>query len=487
MIYQFILNIYLLALFVVGIFSLEAMYLTYKFWRGRKNNLFKKDADYLPKVTVQLPIYNELYVAERLIQNVCALDYPREKLHIQVLDDSDDATEDICTTQVMKFKERGYNISLIKRKVRSGFKAGALREGLISAEGEYIAIFDADFLPPPDFLKKTVSLFIDPTIGMVQTRWDHLNENYSMLTQVQAFGLAGHFIVEQNGRNSAGYFMNFNGTAGIWRKSCIEDAGNWQDDTLTEDLDLSYRAQMKGWRFIFLNDVVTPAELPAEINALKSQQYRWTKGAVETARKILPKLWRSDLPFKIKLHSTLHLTNNFVYPFILILALLNLPLILIKKHIPESEIFFIIFTFFLLSFCASFLFYAISQKSLYKDWKKRMLLFPVFMSGSMGFSINNTKAVIQGLLKYETPFIRTPKYELIGRNGSFFGKKYGISSNKMVIVEILMSLYSCLGVVIAVYYFEIGIIPFMLMFFAGFSLIGYLSIKHHLTIKHGRA
>jgi cellulose synthase/poly-beta-1,6-N-acetylglucosamine synthase-like glycosyltransferase len=487
MIYQFILNIYLFALFVVGIFSLEAMYLTYKFWRGRKNNLFKKDADYLPKVTVQLPIYNELYVAERLIQNVCALDYPREKLHIQVLDDSDDATEDICTTQVMKFKELGYNISLIKRKVRSGFKAGALREGLISAEGEYIAIFDADFLPPPDFLKKTVSLFIDPTIGMVQTRWDHLNENYSMLTQVQAFGLAGHFIVEQNGRNSAGYFMNFNGTAGIWRKSCIEDAGNWQDDTLTEDLDLSYRAQMKGWRFIFLNDVVTPAELPAEINALKSQQYRWTKGAVETARKILPKLWRSDLPFKIKLHSTLHLTNNFVYPFILILALLNLPLILIKKHIPESEIFFIIFTFFLLSFCASFLFYAISQKSLYKDWKKRMLLFPVFMSGSMGFSINNTKAVIQGLFKYETPFIRTPKYELIGSNGSFFGKKYGISSNKMVIVEILMSLYSCLGVVIAVYYFEIGIIPFMLMFFAGFSLIGYLSIKHHLTLKHGGA
>jgi len=486
MIYQFILNIYLFALIVVGIFSLEAMYLTYKFWQGRKKNLFKQDTNYLPKVTVQLPIYNELYVVERLIQSVCALDYPRENLHIQVLDDSDDSTVDICSNQVMKFKEQGFNISLINRKVRSGFKAGALKEGLNSAEGEFIAIFDADFLPPPDFLRKTVSLFIDPTIGMVQTRWDHLNENYSMLTQTQAFGLAGHFIVEQNGRNSAGYFMNFNGTAGVWRKSCIEDAGNWQYDTLTEDLDLSYRAQMKGWKFIFLNDVVTPAELPAEINALKSQQYRWTKGAVETARKILPKLWRSDLSIKIKIHSTFHLTNNFVYPFILILALLNLPLIIVKNHIPESEIFFMIFAFFLLSFGASFLFYAISQKALYKDWKKRMLLFPVFMSGSMGFSINNTKAVIQGLFKLKTPFIRTPKYELIGTNGSFFGKKYGISTDKMVIIEILMSLYSFLGVVVAIYYFEIGIIPFMLMFFAGFSLIGYLSIKHHLTLKYGR-
>jgi cellulose synthase/poly-beta-1,6-N-acetylglucosamine synthase-like glycosyltransferase len=486
MIYQFILNIYLFALIIVGLFSLEAIFLTYKYWRGRKKNCLTLNTDFFPKVTVQLPIYNELYVAERLIQAVCSLDYPPEKLQIQVLDDSDDATTDICTKEVLKFKKRGYNISLKRRKERLGFKAGALKEGLKSAEGELVAIFDADFLPPSDFLKRTVSLFVDSTVGMVQTRWDHLNENFSMLTRTQAFGLAGHFVVEQNGRNSAGYFINFNGTAGIWRKSCIEDSGNWQDDTLTEDLDLSYRAQMKGWKFIFLNSVVTPAELPAEINALKSQQYRWTKGAVETARKILPKLWKSNLPLKIKLHSTLHLTNNFVYPFILVLALLNLPIILIKKHVPESEIFFIIFAFFLLSFGASFLFYALSQKSLYKDWKKRMLLFPVFMSGSMGFSINNTRAVIQGLFKLRTPFIRTPKYELIGTRGSFSRKKYGISIDKMVVVEILMSLYSCLGVVIAVYYFEIGIIPFMLMFFAGFSLIGYLSIKHHLNLKYGR-
>jgi hypothetical protein len=243
---------------------------------------------------------------------------------------------------------------------------------------------------------------------------------------------------------------------------------------------------MKGWKFVFLTDVVTPAELPAEINALKSQQYRWTKGAVETALKILPSLWKSRASLKLKIHSTLHLTNNLVYPFILVLAILNLPLIIIKNKIPESGVFFVIFSFFLLSFAGSFLFYALSQKTLHKDWKKRMLLFPVFMSGSMGFSINNTKAVIQGLFKIRTPFIRTPKYKLIGNKGTFFGKNYKISWDKMVLFELFMSIYSCIGLVIAIYYFELGIIPFMSMFFAGFSLIGYLSIKHHLGLKYRR-
>lgn len=486
MLYEFVLNIYLVALFVVGVFSLEAIFLAYKFWQSRKSIQVKNKKEYQPAVTVQLPIYNEQYVAERLIKSVCSLDYPIEKLQIQVLDDSDDITKDICAEQVDNFKAQGYNISLIQRDNRQGFKAGALREGLKTASGELIAIFDADFLPPSDFLKNTVSIFWDSKIGMVQTRWDHLNEDYSMLTRAQSFGLAGHFVVEQNGRNSAGYFMNFNGTAGMWRKTCIEESGNWQDDTLTEDLDLSYRAQMKGWKFIFLTDVVTPAELPAEINALKSQQYRWTKGAVETARKILPQLWKSKLPLSIKIHSTMHLTNNFVYPFILLLALLNLPIIIIKNNFPESGVFFVIFSFFLLSFGGSFLFYALSQKTLYKNWIKRMFLFPVFMSGSMGFSINNTKAVLQALFRKKTPFIRTPKYEMIGKKGSFLGKEYGIFMDRMVLMELFMAIYSCLSLVIAIYYFEIGIIPFLLMFFAGFSVIGYLSIKHHLNLKYGR-
>ena len=323
--------------------------------------------------------------------------------------------------------------------MRTGFKAGALREGLQYANGELIAFFDADFVPGPNFLRLTVPLFKDGKVGMVQTRWEHLNEEYSLLTKAQAFGLAGHFVIEQTGRNSAGYFINFNGTAGVWRKTCIEDAGNWQADTLTEDLDLSYRAQLRGWKFLFLNDVVTPSELPAEINSLKSQQYRWTKGAVETARKILPKLWKSKLPLKLKIHSTFHLTSNFVYPFILVLALLNLPLVLIKNSIPDSKVYFVIFAFFVISFWASFIFYAISQKTLYHDWKKRLLLFPVFMSGSMGFSINNTRAVLAGLLNLRTPFIRTQKYRLMGKGGSFGNKSYRIRMDKTVIFEILMA------------------------------------------------
>ena len=486
MIQQIILNTYLAALVIVGLFSLEAIYLAYKYWQGRKMNILKDSFDFLPTVTVQLPLYNERYVAERLIESVCEIDYPRDKLQIQVLDDSTDQTRDICLERIKFFKEQGFNISHIHRDLRTGFKAGALREGSQHATGELIAIFDADFIPGKDFLHQTIHLFKDEKVGMVQTRWDHLNENYSMLTRVQAFGLSGHFAIEQNGRNAAGYFINFNGTAGIWRKSCIEDAGNWQDDTLTEDLDLSYRAQLKGWKFIFLNDVVTPSELPAEINALKNQQYRWTKGAIETARKILPLVWKSELPLNIKIHSTLHLTNNFVYPFILILAILNLPVILIKKQSMELEIYYFIFAFFMISFSASFLFYALSQRSLYKDWKKRMLLFPVFMSGSMGFSINNTRAVIEALVKKRTPFIRTPKYQLIGQSGSFFKKHYRISLDKMVFVEILMAVYSCFGVLVAIYHIEIGIIPFMLMFFAGFSLIGYLTIKDYFLIKYRR-
>jgi len=480
MINSILLNIYFLALLVVGIFSLEAIYLTIKFLKGHKPKYRKFGTKKIPHVTIQLPVYNELYVARRLIASVCNLDYPKDKLEIQVLDDSDDETGTICRTEVSRFKKQGIDITYLHRTDRQGYKAGALKEGLEKAKGEFIAIFDADFTPPEDFLFKTIGYFNDDRVGMVQTRWDHLNEEYSMITKAQAFGLAGHFVVEQNGRNAAGLFINFNGTAGMWRKSCIEDAGNWQADTLTEDLDLSYRAQMKGWKFLFLNDVVTPSELPAEINALKSQQYRWTKGAIETARKILPQLWKSKLPLQQKIHATFHLTNNMVYPFILVLALLNLPVVLLKVSVPESEIYFAIFSFFLVSFVSSFIFYGISLKYIYKDWKKRVLLFPMFMSGSMGFSINNTRAVLEGLFKYRTPFIRTPKYKLTGRKGSFGGKKYHISLDKMVIIELFMTIYSSIGIVIAFYYLEFGIIPFMFMFCSGFGVISYLSIKHHL-------
>jgi len=480
MLNSIVLNAYLISLFVVGIFSIEAAYLIYNYLKRKKVQIKDSSTDDLPFVTVQLPIYNEIYVAERLLDSVCALDYPKDKLEVQVLDDSTDETKEICANLVKIYKTKGFNINTIYRENREGFKAGALRYGLTKAKGEFVAIFDADFLPEKNFLLNTINYFKDKKIGMVQTRWEHLNEEYSYLTKAQAFGLAGHFIVEQNGRNNAGLFINFNGTAGIWRKTCIEDAGNWQDDTLTEDLDLSYRAQLKGWKFLFLNDVVTPSELPAEVNALKSQQYRWTKGAIETALKILPKVWKSKIPLKIKLHSTFHLTNNFVYPFIFILALLNLPLIMIKNTLPESKIYFFIFSFFLISFLISFIFYAISQKMIYKDWIKRLFIFPIFMSGTMGFSINNSRAVLSALFNKKTPFVRTPKYHMTGNNGKLNFKIYKTRIDKMVMLEIIMAIYSLVSVGVAFYYLEIGIIPFMMMFFFGYSLIAYLSIKHYL-------
>jgi cellulose synthase/poly-beta-1,6-N-acetylglucosamine synthase-like glycosyltransferase len=480
MLNSIIINIYLFALMIIGIFSLEAAYLIFNYLIRNKTNLKYTALENLPLITVQLPIYNEIYVAERLINAVCSLSYPKDKLEIQVLDDSTDETKNICEKLVKKYKSTGINIELIYRKYRTGFKASALRNGLSKANGEFVAIFDADFMPEKNFLLNTINYFEDKKVGMVQTRWEHLNEEFSFLTRTQAFGLAGHFVIEQVGRNKAGLFINFNGTAGIWRKVCIEDAGNWQEDTLTEDLDLSYRAQLKGWKFVFLNDVVTPSELPAEVNALKNQQYRWTKGSIETAIKLLPKVWRSNIPAKLKIHSTFHLTNNFVYPFILILALLNLPLIMIKNTIPDTKIYFFIFSFFLVSFLISFVFYAISQRMIYKDWIKKLFIFPIFMSGSMGFSINNSKAVMAALMKRKSSFERTPKYHLTGKQGTLSFKLYKPRFDNMVLFEIIMAIYSLIGLGVAFYYLEIGIIPFMMMFFFGYSIIAYLSIKHYL-------
>lgn len=476
-----ILNAYLVALTVVGLFSIEAAYLIFHYLRQKKDAGLNIDPDYAPIVTIQLPVYNELYVAKRLIQSVGQLDYPKDKLEIQVLDDSTDQTTEICKKQVAILNEKGIDATYIHRTIRTGYKAGALRHGLEQAKGDLVAIFDADFTPEPHFLKRTVKYFSDSSIGMVQTRWEHMNEDYSLLTKAQAFGLAGHFIIEQNGRNSAGYFINFNGTAGVWRKDCIRDAGNWQDDTLTEDLDLSYRAQLKGWKFLFLNDVSTPSELPAEVNALKSQQFRWTKGAIETAIKILPKVWTSSLPLKLKWHSTFHLTNNMVYPFILLLGILNTPLIFIKNEVHDQGVYFFIFSFFLVSFGVSFLFYSLAQRGIYSDWKQRMVMFPLFMSGSMGFSINNSRAVFEALLRRKSPFIRTPKYKLSGKSGAIRGKVYHMALDKTVVFELIMAVYSLFGLMVALYYWELGIVPFMFMFFCGYSLVGYMSIKHYFN------
>lgn len=476
-----ILGAYVFSLSILFLFGSHGFVMIYYYFKNKdKRPVGKTLLDDKPMVTVQLPVYNELYVVERLIDAVCALDYPKDRLEIQVLDDSTDETVDVIAAAVAAKRELGFDIVQVRRPERVGFKAGALRYGMDSAKGEFLAIFDADFVPRPGFLNETLRHFTDERIGMVQTRWEHLNNEFSLLTRAQGIALDGHFVIEQQVRNKSGFFINFNGTAGVWRRSCIEDAGNWEADTLTEDLDLSYRAQLRGWRFVFLNDVTSPAELPSEINALKSQQFRWTKGAIETARKILPRVWKAKLPLRVKLQSTVHLTNNLVFPFILLTGILNVPLVFIK-HSGRHETFFAFMSIFVLAFISSFLFYLYSQKDVYTDWKKRIFLFPLFMSGSMGFSVNNTRAVLEGLLNRKSAFIRTPKFRIETDKDTWKNKKYRAAGRRIsfaVVFELALALYCFVGVVASIWFLEIAALPFQLLFFLGFGLVGLLSIRH---------
>ena len=477
---DFIIYSYFISLTILFLFGSSGFVMIYYYMKHRdKKRMSVGPLEEFPEVTVQLPIYNEYYVVERLIKAACEIDYPKSKLELQVLDDSTDETTAILSRLVQHYGELGYDIKHIRRNSREGYKAGALKYGLTTARGEFVAIFDADFIPSKDFLRQTLPYFYkNKKIGLVQTRWEHLNSDYSFLTRVQAMALDGHFVIEQNVRNKAGFFINFNGTGGIWRKECIFDSGNWEADTLTEDLDLSYRAQLRGWQFIFLNDVTSPAELPSEINALKSQQFRWTKGAIETARKILPRVWKSKLPLEKKIHATFHLTNNIVFPFILLAGILNVPLIFIK-HQGGYEAHFAIMAVFVFAFIGSFLFYMYSQKDVYRDWNRKILLFPLFMAGSMGFAVNNTRAVVEGLLKKKSEFIRTPKYSVIEKKDNWSNKKYVLKKfNYTVIIELILAIYCSFGVAASVYYLELAAVPFQLLFSMGFGSVAWLSVRH---------
>lgn len=478
-----LLIIYFVALSVLFGFGTHGLVLLYYYRKTSKLKLPEVlMPEEVPMVTIQLPLFNELYVVERLIHSVCEIDYPIDKLEIQVLDDSTDESIIITQKLVQEYKAKGFDIQYIHRKDRGGYKAGALKNGLLTAKGQYVAIFDADFVPKKEFLQKTIPHFNNSNVGMVQTRWEHLNEDYSYLTKAQALALDGHFVIEQQVRNKAGFFINFNGTAGIWRKECIFDAGNWQADTLTEDFDLSYRAQLKGWKFVFLNDVTSPAELPADINALKTQQFRWTKGAVETALKILPKVLKSDLPFRIKMECTIHLTSNIVFPFIILVAILNVPLVIIKTTIQGYDQYYSLMSVFVLASISTFLFYTFAQKAIHLDWQKRLLLFPVFLAGSMGFAVNNTKAVIEALFSKKSEFARTPKGGVIKSTDDWKKKKYVQSKvSPMVIIELLLALYFVIGIGISIYHVQIAAIPFQLLFLAGFGTVGLLSLRHALS------
>lgn len=476
---EIVLIVYILALTVLMVFASHGFVMLYYHRKYGKHEHKKNETGESAKlVTIQLPLYNEYYVIERLIDAICEMDYPKEKLEIQVLDDSTDETVELVEKIVKEKQSLGFDILHVRRENRKGYKAGALKEGLVKAKGEFIAIFDADFVPKKDFLQNTMKYFNNPNVGMVQTRWEHLNENYSILTKIQALALNGHFVIEQTVRNNAGFFINFNGTGGIWRKECIFDAGNWEADTLTEDLDLSYRAQLKGWKFIYLRDITTPAELPSEMNALKAQQFRWTKGAIETAKKLLPLVWKSDIPFRVKMQSTFHLTNNIVFPFILLAGILNVPLIFIKNAGPYDN-FFNFMSVFVIAFISSFLFYLYAQKDVHTDWRKKIALFPLFMAGSMGFAVNNTRAVVEGLFSRKSEFVRTPKFNVEKKTDSLLANKY-LEKTKIdpsAFVEMILATYCFIGVGASIYFLEIAALPFQLMFFFGYASVSYLSLR----------
>ncbi len=431
-----------------------------------------------PRVTVQLPLYNEQNVVERIIDATAALDYPADLLHIQVLDDSNDATVGLAATRVAHHTACGLRISHVRRPDREGYKAGALRHGLTETDGEFIAIFDADFVPEPDFLRRTVPYFLqDAAVGVVQTRWGHLNQNESLLTRLQAFGLDAHFLIEQVGRTFAGFFINFNGTGGIWRRTCIDDAGGWHTDTLTEDLDLSYRAQLRGWRFVYRPEIVAPAELPAVMDALKSQQFRWTKGAAETARKHLGPLWRSAQPLATKLHGSFHLLNSSVYVVILLMALLSVPLVFVRKDYHEFKFVFQLASVFLLGFVPLIYYYYTAWRLARPTGKASLYpgFFLLFLSVSMGLALHNARAVVLGWMGQRTPFVRTPKAGSGGRAKRRY-RTGGVGA--LVLLEGFLAGYFAFGLGAGLYFGDAGLLPFHTLLTLGFAAVCYYSVRH---------
>ncbi|MBI3292751.1 MAG: glycosyltransferase [Elusimicrobia bacterium] len=477
-----ILTFYIVILFILSLYGLHRywiLYLYYRYYKWAPPLPRPSQPAIWPKVTVQLPIFNEQYVVKRLINRVCDLDYPRDCLEVQVLDDSTDETTAIAQATVAKQQAAGVKVHYLHRPNRVGFKAGALAEGVRTARGEFIAVFDADFVPPPTFLKDTIPHFQDPQIGMVQTRWSHLNADYSLLTRIQALFLDGHFVLEHTARNRSGAFFNFNGTAGVWRRSAIESAGGWQHDTLTEDLDLSYRAQLAGWRFLFLPEVICPAELPVDVHAFKSQQHRWTKGAMQTAKKLLPKIWRSDLSLSVKLEATVHLTANVGYLLMAALALLVGPALWIRHLVPWSPYASALELGAFLSTSFSIVcFYLVTQSEVSpgKPWRLRDL--PALMSLGIGMCLNNAKGVWQALCGYSGEFCRTAKYRIESARDDWKHKRYRSMQGRLIGGEALFCVYSLLACGVAVGTANWVALPFSTLFLIGFAYVAVLSAVH---------
>tara|TARA_R100001377_G_C3191995_1_gene110983 strand:+ start:242 stop:1726 length:1485 start_codon:yes stop_codon:yes gene_type:complete len=488
-----IIVIYTIALLLIFLYALAQLNLMINYLSAtkRKKNDLKfnfQNPNEIPHVTIQLPVFNELYVMERLLDNIAKIEYPKDKLEIQVLDDSTDESLQKTAKQIELLKNSGLDIRHICRTNRTGFKAGALKEGLKTAKGEFIAIFDADFLPKPNWLKQTVPYFKNKKIGVVQTRWGHINRNYSILTKIQAFALDAHFTLEQTGRNSKGHFINFNGTAGIWRKACILDAGNWEGDTLTEDLDLSYRAQLNNWEFKYLEYVETPAELPVVISAARSQQFRWNKGGAENFQKMFLKILKNkDVSAKTKVHGFLHLLNSTMFLNILIVAILSIPMLYIKNEYGHLKAYFFVMSFFVISTFIFFICYWVMYRRIYgskfKDFIQYIVMFITFFSIAMGFSLHNSIAVLEGHLGKRSDFVRTPKFNINSIKDSWKDNKYlkkNISG--LVIFEGLLMLYFGFGMysafVVGDQGGDFGLFPFHLMLFLGFGFVFFKSLRN---------
>jgi cellulose synthase/poly-beta-1,6-N-acetylglucosamine synthase-like glycosyltransferase len=474
----FVLLAYFFVLSILGIYGWHRYYLVYLYMKHKDRAPGPPPpVDEWPVVTVQLPIYNEMYVVDRLIDAVCELDYPKEKLEIQVLDDSTDETRDIAELAVRRQAGRGFDIKYLHRTDRTGYKAGALEAALKVARGEFIAIFDADFVPPPDFLTRTVPYFVNPRLALVQARWGHLNHDYSVLTRIQAILLDGHFVLEHGGRNRSGCFFNFNGTAGVWRREAIGDAGGWQHDTLTEDLDLSYRAQLRGWEFLFLPDLVTPAEVPVEMNAFKSQQHRWAKGSIQTCRKLLPYILQADLPLKVKVEAFFHLTANFNYVLMVLLSILMFPAMYYRYNMGWTEMLLVDVPLFTAATASVINFYLVSQREGYpNDWRSRVKYLPLVMALGIGLAVNNTRALIEALFGEPGEFTRTPKYGIERSDDDWQHKKYHQTMPIQPLIEVALGIYFTGTVLYALANGIYGTVPFLMLFQFGFLYAGLMSL-----------
>ena len=481
-----LLGLYFTILVCLSTYGLHRCYLVYLYTKYRRAapvpRCVNDDVD-APRVTVQLPIYNEMYVVDRLIDAVANLSHPRDRLEIQVLDDSTDETRHVAKQAVARWAAQGVSIRYLHRAVRTGYKAGALAEGLRTATGEFIAIFDADFIPSADFLMRALPAFRDRDVGMVQTRWGHVNRDYSLLTQVEALLLDAHFVLEHGARSRGRCFFNFNGTAGIWRRQAINDAGGWQHDTLTEDLDLSYRAQLAGWRFVFLPEVIAPAEVPVEMNSFKIQQHRWAKGSIQTCRKVLPAVLRADLPTRVKVEAFFHLTANFNYPLMLTLAVVMVPALFIRSAMSGPSLLLVDLPLFFAATLSVANFYALSQRLVRTDWSAQLKYIPAVMAVGIGLSVNNTKAVISALSGRHSHFIRTPKYGIIWKHDEWMSKRYRQLVILQPLIELGLGLYYTGAMLYAVSVGLLAPLPLLGLFEFGFLYMGLLS----LVQQHGSA